>query len=78
MDDLKLEHNGEYYDGDSDQDEDGEGEAAWASRGPTESPWGLLRPTHQQTQILWPPAFSYQEDNLYKKVTHYTLVNKSL
>jgi hypothetical protein len=27
MDDLKLEHNGEYYDGDSDQDEEGEGEA---------------------------------------------------
>lgn len=28
MDDLKLEHNGEYYDGDSDQDEEGEGEAS--------------------------------------------------
>ncbi len=28
MDDLKLEHNGEYYDGDSDQDEEGEGETA--------------------------------------------------
>jgi hypothetical protein len=27
MDDLKLEHNGEYYDGDSDQDEDGEGDS---------------------------------------------------
>ena len=31
MDDLKVEHNGEYYDGDSDQDDEGPAESEPAS-----------------------------------------------